>query len=104
MKGGHILEQKDIEEVLSMSNAYFTISRPVNDPFLGYLPGSSEREELKAELERQSNQIVKIPLIIGGQEIYTDKTIKVTMPHNHSHTLPSMLAGEKELKWQLTPL
>lgn len=47
MKGGHILEQKDIEEVLSMSNAYFTISRPVNDPFLGYLPGSSEREERK---------------------------------------------------------
>ena len=82
-----------------MSNAYFTISRPVNDPFLGYLPGSSEREELKAELERQSNQIVKIPLIIGGQEIYTDKTIKVTMPHNHSHIIAECcIAGEKELK------
>ena len=52
-----------------MANAYFTISKPTNDPFLGYLPGSSEREELKAELERQSNQIVKIPLIIGGQAI-----------------------------------
>ena len=28
-----------------MSNAYFTIKRPENDAFRGYLPGSRERAE-----------------------------------------------------------
>ena len=70
-----------------MSNAYFTITRPDNDAFRGYLPGSKERAELKEELVRQSAQVVKIPLIIGGKEIYTEKTFKVTMPHDHNHVI-----------------
>ena len=48
-----------------MPNAYFTINRPENDPFLGYLPGSPERAALKEELAKQASQVVKIPLIIG---------------------------------------
>ena len=41
-----------------MPNAYFTIAKPANDPFKSYLPGSPERAELKAELARQSAQVV----------------------------------------------
>lgn len=75
------------------------IAQPANDPFKGYLPGSAERAKLKAELERQSNQVVKIPLIIGGKEIFTEKTIKVTMPHDHQHVIAECcMAGEAELK------
>lgn len=82
-----------------MANAYFTISRPQNDPFLGYLPGSSERAALKAELKKQANEVVKIPLIIGGKEVWTENTIEVTMPHNHQHVIAECcMAGEKELK------
>lgn len=82
-----------------MANAYFSIARPKNDPFKGYLPGSSERTELKEELEKQSQQVVKIPLIIGGKEVWTDKTIQVTMPHDHKHVIAECcMAGEKELK------
>ena len=81
-----------------MANAYFTIDRPVNDAFRGYLPGSKERAELKAELARQSAEVVKIPLIIGGKEIFTEKTFKVTMPHDHGHVIAECsMAGEKEL-------
>ena len=81
-----------------MPNAYFTIARPENDAFRGYLPGSKERAELKEELARQSAEIVKIPLIIGGKEIFTEKTFKVTMPHDHAHVIAECsLAGEKEL-------
>ena len=81
-----------------MPNAYFTITRPENDAFRSYLPGSKERAELKEELVRQSEQVVKIPLIIGGREIYTEKTFKVTMPHDHDHVIAECsLAGEKEL-------
>lgn len=82
-----------------MPNAYFTIAKPANDPFKGYLPGSTERAELKAELAKQSSEIVKIPLIIGGKEVWTDRTIKVTMPHDHEHVIAECcMAGEKELK------
>ena len=81
-----------------MSNAYFTIKRPENDAFRGYLPGSKERAELKEELARQSAEVVKIPLIIGGKEIFTEKTFPVTMPHDHSHVIAECsVAGEKEL-------
>ena len=82
-----------------MANAYFTIERPHNDPFGQYLPGSAQRESLKKELEKQSGEIVKIPLIIGGKEVWTEKTIKVTMPHDHDHVIAECcMAGEKELK------
>lgn len=82
-----------------MPNAYFTIAKPANDPFKGYLPGSPERTELKAELKRQSEQVVRIPLIIGGKEVWTDRTIKVTMPHDHQHVIAECcMAGETELK------
>ena len=82
-----------------MPNAYFSIERPANDPFKGYLPGSAERAGLKAELERQSNEVVKIPLVIGGKEVWTEKTIQVTMPHDHHHVIAECcMAGEKELK------
>lgn len=81
-----------------MSNGYFMMEKPKNDLVKGYLPHSPEREALKAELERQSNQVVKIPLIIGGKEIYTEKTIKVTMPHDHQHVLAECcMAGKEEL-------
>ena len=82
-----------------MPNAYFTINRPENDPFLGYLPGSPERAALKEELAKQAGQVVKIPLIIGGREVWTENTISVTMPHDHQHVIAECcMAGEKELK------
>ena len=40
---------------------------PVNEPVLGYLPGSKERAELETELKRQSSEILEIPCIINGQ-------------------------------------
>ena len=70
-----------------MPNAYFTIQKPANDPFKGYLPGSPERAALKAELAKQSAEVVKIPLIIGGKEVWTEETISVTMPHDHKHVI-----------------
>ena len=87
-----------------MPNAYFSIERPANDPFKGYLPGSAERAGLKAELERQSNEVVKIPLIIGGKEVRTEKTIQVTMPHDHHHVIAECcMAGEEELWTRRSP-
>ena len=71
---------------------------PVNEPVLGYLPGSPEREALKAELERQSNEILEIPCIINGEEVFTGNVIEQVMPHDHSHVIARVhLAGEAEV-------
>ena len=82
-----------------MSNGYYRIPEPQNEPVLHYSPKSPERAALKAELERQSNLVVSIPLIIGGKEIYTEKKTKITVPHNTGHVLAECSqAGERELK------
>ncbi len=81
-----------------MNNGIFLFDVPENEPILDYAPGSKEREEVVAELERLSNQEIEIPLIIGGKEIRTGKTDKVVMPHKHSHVLATYhQATEKEV-------
>ena len=52
-----------------MKNAIVQFPVPANEPVKSYLKGSPERIALEAELERQYNTIVEIPLIIGGKEI-----------------------------------
>jgi 1-pyrroline-5-carboxylate dehydrogenase len=81
-----------------MNNAIFSFDSPQNEPILQYAPGSKERSQIIAELERQQNIQIEIPLIIGGKEIRTGKTGKVVMPHNHGKTLAIYhLASEKEV-------
>ena len=70
-----------------MNNAIYKFKEPQNEPVLSYLPGSNERKLLEAELERQSNIQVEIPVIIGGKEYKTGNTDTVVMPHKHSHVL-----------------
>lgn len=82
-----------------MNNALYNFPVPENEPVLGYLKGSRERTELEKELKRQEGIEIDIPLIIGGKEIRTGNTGKITMPHNHSHILATYhIAGEKEIR------
>ena len=69
-----------------------------NEPVREYKANSKEKQSLLDEYHRMANQIIEIPLIIGGQEVKTDKTDKCVMPHNHQHTLAKYhLAEEKEV-------
>jgi len=82
-----------------MNNAIFRFNEPENEQFIAYEKGSKERLLLEKEIERQSNIIVEIPLIIGGKEIRTGNTGKVVMPHNHKHVLATYhKAGENEVR------
>jgi 1-pyrroline-5-carboxylate dehydrogenase len=81
-----------------MNNAIYNFKEPKNEPVLSYKPGSEERKLLEKELLAQKNQVVDIPLIIGGKEIRTGKTGKVVMPSDHNHLLATYhLATEKEV-------
>jgi len=82
-----------------MRNAILNYPLPANEPVKAYLPGSPERIALDAELKRQHDTVVEIPLIIGGKEIYTGNIKTVVCPHDHKHVLAKYhVAGEKEIK------
>ena len=82
-----------------MSNGYFKVEMPKNEPVKAYLPGSPERASLKKELERQSAQVVQVPMLIGGKEVWTERKTKAVMPHDHAHVIAEAASGcEKELK------
>jgi 1-pyrroline-5-carboxylate dehydrogenase len=81
-----------------MNNAIYNFREPKNEPVLSYKPGSEERRLLEEELEKQKNQIIDIPLVIGGKEIRTGKTGKLVMPSDHHHVLATYhMATEKEV-------
>jgi len=85
--------------ILKMSNGYFQIEFPKNEPVKGYMPGSPESVALKAELERQLANPVEIPIIIGGKEVRTGTKMKMICPHDHQKVLGEyFVAGEQELK------
>jgi 1-pyrroline-5-carboxylate dehydrogenase len=81
-----------------MTHGNFRVPTPVNEPVLGYAPGSPERASIEVELKRQSSLELDVPLWIGGKEIRTGDTRKMVMPHDHGHTTGHYhLAGEKEV-------
>lgn len=99
-----------------MNNSIITFPTPANEPVKSYLAGSPERVALEKELERQSNIVVDIPIIIGGKEIRTGNTGKVTCPHDHKHVLATYhkvgreeiemavnAAMEAQKEWRKTP-
>lgn len=76
-----------------------SMSHPANEPILGYEPGSQERESLQSEIDRQMAEIIEIPCIINGEEIYTGVTVPQVIPHNHGHVLANVhLAGRDEME------
>lgn len=82
-----------------MNNAIFSIDQPQNEPIKSYIPGSQERNELSGTMDMMTNDIIEIPLIIGGKEIFTGNMEDVVMPHNHRHVLARVhKAGPEEVR------
>jgi 1-pyrroline-5-carboxylate dehydrogenase len=81
-----------------MSNAYFKVPEPINEPIKAYAPGSPEKAELKAKIAELKAQQIDVPIIIGGEEIRTGDTAEMRIPHDHGHVLGVYhKAGEKEV-------
>ena len=58
-----------------------------NEPIKSYLPNSKEKLSLKKCLEEMSSNLIEIPIIINGQDVYTNDIGHCVMPHNHQHIL-----------------
>src|SRR6058998_1791293 len=75
------------------------IPTPQNEPVLSYAPGTPERVELKRTLKELSAHVLEIPVVVGGREIRTGKTVDAVMPHCHRHVLAKVhQAGPEELE------
>src|SRR6058998_3689960 len=80
-------------------NSIPRIPTPVNEPVLSHAPGTPERAELKRTLKELSGRQLEIPLVIGGQDVHTGRTVDVVMPHCHRHVLAKAhQAGPAELQ------
>ena len=77
-----------------MSNAFFRVPTPLNEPVKGYAPGSAERAELLLELKRLKQFERDIPMYIGGEEVRTGRTLTLRPPHDHQHVLGQFHEGD----------
>ena len=71
----------------------FRVPPPVNEPIRDYAPGSADYQALQEALAKLKANPVEIPLVINGENITTDKKIKITAPHDHSMVLGHYFQG-----------
>ncbi|XP_045523316.1 delta-1-pyrroline-5-carboxylate dehydrogenase, mitochondrial [Pieris brassicae] len=89
----------------------------VNEPVLGYLAGSHERNELTSELKRTAAVTEEVPIVIGDEYIKEGEPRHQVMPHNHSRSIAKYyyasektiqkaisVSAEAQRRWDRTPL
>ncbi|HVK87620.1 MAG TPA: L-glutamate gamma-semialdehyde dehydrogenase [Kofleriaceae bacterium] len=80
-----------------MHDAIVSIPPPVNEPVLGYTPGSPERLRLKMALAAVETTTIEIPCVIGGERVTTGNLRDVVMPHRHSHVVARYHAATEDV-------
>lgn len=78
-----------------MANGFYKVPVAINEPVKNYAPGSPERKELQAMLAHLRSVQVDMPMFIGGKEVRTTTTNKITPPHDHQHILGHYHKGDK---------
>ncbi|HYF67759.1 MAG TPA: L-glutamate gamma-semialdehyde dehydrogenase [Ohtaekwangia sp.] len=78
-----------------MSNGFYNVPYPKNEPVLSYAPGSKERIALKKALEEARATKLDMPMYIGGEEIRTESKLPVSPPHDHKHILGYFHEGDR---------
>ncbi len=82
-----------------MSEGTFRVPTPVNEPVLGYAPGSAERQALQAAVAEQRVTRVEAPNVIDGVDVLTGDTFVQRAPHDHGLELAEVhAAGTGELQ------
>ncbi len=70
------------------------VALPPNEPVLDYSPGSPERAALRAEVARQAGQPPLLPLVIGGANVETGRSVTMTAPHRHALPIGQRVEGD----------
>jgi len=69
---------------------------PINEPVLGYAPGSPERAALRTAYDEVMARTVEIPVVAGGREVRTGTLVPVTSPHRHRTVLAQVHQAEEQ--------
>jgi 1-pyrroline-5-carboxylate dehydrogenase len=78
-----------------MADATFNVPLPYNEPVLQYLPGSPEKQALKAALLEAKSREITIPMVIGGKDVVTSNKVAIRPPHNIHHVLGYYCKGDE---------
>ncbi|MBL8066698.1 MAG: L-glutamate gamma-semialdehyde dehydrogenase [Chthonomonadaceae bacterium] len=76
-----------------MNLGNFSFPIPVNEPVLNYAKASPERAKVKSVLTELKSKQIDVPMVIGGQEVRTDKRVAMRPPHEHAHVLGEFHVG-----------
>ncbi|MCB0426051.1 MAG: L-glutamate gamma-semialdehyde dehydrogenase [Mangrovimonas sp.] len=79
-----------------MGKGFFNAPLAVNEPVMGYAPGSPERETVLKAYKEMFNGQVEVPLYINGKDIKTGATRTMSPPHDHKHIVGSYHLAEKK--------
>lgn len=85
-----------------MSNGFFSIPEPKNEPVLNYAPGSPEKQALKQALTQARATQTDIPMYIGGEQLFTENKKPLSPPHDHRHILGHFSWGDASHVTQAT--
>ncbi len=78
-----------------MIKGFFNVPIAVNEPVHEYKPGSHERDELMAMIEKMRSEQVEIPMYIGGEEVTSGNKIEIRPPHDLNHLLGHYHKGDE---------
>jgi len=78
------------------THAIFRPPAAHNEPSHDFAPGSPERLRLQLRLEQMRKEHLEIPLVIGGQDVFTGETKPAVMPHDKEHVLADVHQGGAE--------
>ncbi|MFP4059215.1 MAG: aldehyde dehydrogenase family protein, partial [Bacteroidales bacterium] len=78
-----------------MIKGFFNVPIAVNEPVHEYKPGSRERDELMAMIEKMRSEQVEIPMYIGGEEVTSGNKIEIRPPHDLNHLLGHYHKGDE---------
>jgi 1-pyrroline-5-carboxylate dehydrogenase len=78
-------------------DAVTNVPVPVNEPILGYAPGSPERAALETKIKQLAGERAELTMTIGGRErMGGGDRVDVVQPHNHQHVLGQLAQATDE--------
>ncbi len=70
-----------------MIRGFYEVPAPQNEPVKNYISGSTERAELKKAIAHARSSEIEIPMLIGGNKIFSGDLVAIHPPHEIKHTL-----------------
>jgi len=78
-----------------MSNAFFQVPQPQNEPVKSYAPGTPEREAVLTAYRDLGAKQVDLPMYIGSEHVRTGHTHPIRPPHDHAKVLGHYHRGDR---------